>query len=95
MRHAHDDSRAVGVRVARCDDVGANEGPNVGTAAAGHHVLLDEHGRQVGRITGTSTPLEFGRLEPTLLLRRNGTLPATRTPADSDGLDSERQGETP
>lgn len=71
MRHAHSGSRSLRVHVAGGCDAHAERRPAIGHDAACHHTLLDDRGRQIGRITNTPIQPEFGRLEPTLLLRRD------------------------
>jgi hypothetical protein len=90
MRHPH-----TGSRSARSNGAGRSElhaGRPGGTHDEPHtpHTLLDERGRQIGQITRASTLPEFGRLEPTLLLRRDAASTPTNTAPHSVGQDSER-----
>ena len=90
MRHAHTGSRSAGSRVAGRTDQRTEQFASTGDEPSGPHTLLDDRGRQIGQITRAATRPEFGRLEPTLLLRRNGASALTNAGPHSSGQDSER-----
>lgn len=90
MRHAHIDSRSARSHGAGRTDMNAERHGGIGDEPRSPHTLLDDRGKQIGQITRASTPPEFGRLEPTLLLRRDRALTPTNAGTDSIGQDSER-----
>jgi hypothetical protein len=90
MRHAHTGSRSARSHRAGRAEVHAERHGGSGDEPRSPHTLLDERGRQIGQITRASTPPEFGRLEPTLLLRRDAASTPTNAGPHSIGQDSER-----
>ncbi|KPK09440.1 MAG: hypothetical protein AMS20_00565 [Gemmatimonas sp. SG8_28] len=90
MRHAHTGSRSARSNGAGRIEVPAERHGGTRDQPPTPHTLLDDRGRQIGQITRASTPPEFGRLEPTLLLRRDAASTPTNTGPQSVGQDSER-----
>ena len=89
MRHAHTGSRSARSNGAERIEVPAERHGDTHDEPRSPHTLLDERGRQIGHITPASIPPEFGRLEPTLLLRRDAASTPTNTGPHSVGQDTE------
>ena len=89
MRHAHTGSRSARSNGAGRTEVHAVQHGGTRDEPPTPHTLLDDRGRQIGEITRASTPPGFGRLEPTLLLRRDATSTPTDTGPHSVGQDTE------
>jgi hypothetical protein len=74
MRHTHTGPRSTGAGAEGCSDVRATLRPSE-RGSPRRHTLCDESGKPIGEIMSTPAQPEFGRLEPTLLLRRDDVLP--------------------
>jgi hypothetical protein len=95
MRHARNGSLPQCPHGPGCTEVCAKQPASTGAERSSPHALLDERGRQIGQITRASTRPEFGRLEPTLLLRRDDALPIRDRGPDRDRPTPETEECTP
>jgi hypothetical protein len=90
MRHAHTDSRSARSHGAGRTETRAERHGGTDAELRSPHTLLDERGKMIGQITRATTLPEFGRLEPTLLLRRVTASTPTNAGTHSISQKSER-----